>query len=164
MVVRRWWPSFSHDSHDDDLIGDPELVEIEGIPAAKSASLESSRQVDIAGDTGGRGLLDMTIAAIDAGATTATISVDPHEIARRGTYEVALPLDPAAEKSPTLTVKVIAGDHWIWPLIALLCGAGLAYWLFSVREMLRPKRVLQLALTRARPATRPTAPPSRRRD
>jgi hypothetical protein len=44
---------------------------------------------------------------------------------------------------------VIAGDHWIWALIALLLGAGLAYCLVELREMVRPKRVLQLALTRA---------------
>jgi hypothetical protein len=149
LIVRRKWPSFWHHSNADrDLVADPSSVSVEGV--ASDARISATvRQVDVAGDTGGRGRLEATIPAIPAKATSTTLSVQAKEIAQRGTYETTIELDETAEKSSGLTVKVITGDQWYWPLAALALGALVAYWLTIRGEMVRPKRVLQLALTRA---------------
>ena len=149
LIVRRRWPSFAPgDDDDDDLYGDSVEVSLKGIAAGAETAGETT-PVAIAGDTGGRGRLGVTISEVGATAAATTVSVDPEEIDRHGTYETAIPIDPAAEESPTLTVKVLSGDHWFWPLLALIVGAGLAYLNVKLRDKVRPKRVLQLALTRA---------------
>jgi hypothetical protein len=147
LIVRRRWPSFVSGG-DDDLSSDGMEVSLKGI-AAGTERADKSRKVAIAGDTGGQGRLKVTIPGVDPTATKATISVDAEKIERHGTYETAIPFDPAAEKSPTLTVKVLSADHWVWPLLVLIVGAGVAYGIVRSRDMVRPKYVLQLALTRA---------------
>jgi hypothetical protein len=149
MVVRRGWPSFIPGSGDDGALFDhTQKVAVTGI-AVGARTTATSLDVDVASDTGGRGTLRVSTPAIGATASTSTISVNPKELPRYGTYDAAIPLDEASETAPTLTVKVIAGDLWVWPVVTLVLGAFVAYLVVRLGQMIRPRRVLQLALTRA---------------
>jgi hypothetical protein len=150
LIVKRWWPSFVHRTDvDAALISDRAPVDVKAIASATTTTKKETRVAHVASDTGGRGTVTVTIPAIAPTSTATTLSVDPSVLPRRGTYDTVIPLDDAAEKSPTLTVKVIVGDHWMWPLFALIAGALLAYFIVSLSQMTRPRWVLQLALTRA---------------
>jgi hypothetical protein len=149
MVVRRWLPSWVHAGDADETLNGSADASVTGVAAADEASDAVSRSVAIAGDTGGRGTLDVELPELAATATSTTLSVEPVEIDRRGAYEATIPLDPEQDESPALELKVTVGDHWMWPLLALLAGAGVGYRVVGMRERTRPKRVLQLALTQA---------------
>jgi hypothetical protein len=149
LVVHRKFPSFlDGDSLDKHLTGGNGDGIVEGIAGAEGTTAKLSRPVRIWGDTGGPGRLLVEMPTIGPSEGTKRISVDVTEISRRGTYETTIPIDPAAKDSPTLTVKVIAGDCWVWPVIVLMLGAGVAYLIARWRDVDRPKYVLQLALTR----------------
>jgi hypothetical protein len=147
LIVHRRLPGFVGISGA--LTGGSAKSRVAGITPGAEAIPTEQRSVDVAGDTGGTGTLDVEIKGVAPDGTTSFIRVTPRTLDRHGNYEATIPLDDAAEKSPALTLKVIASDHWGWALFALFLGAGLSYWQLQKREMVRPKRILQLALTRA---------------
>jgi hypothetical protein len=157
IVVRRVWPSFSHHGlvgrvfgeEDEQLSAHNVTLRAAGVALGTSSLERQFQEIDTSGDTGGRARVGVTTNAVSRDGTTAAITVDPESLERHGTYKATVALDPDLEKSPTFTITVLGGDHWIWPLFALLLGAAVAYWNVNTRERVRPQRVLQLALTRA---------------
>lgn len=149
MNVYRWLPSPLAPSA---LITDAQDVSVKGlgdgpaITAGSSAATLASQLVSA--DTGGRGSLSVTTPdGVGLNSKDATIRIDAQELTSHGTYDAKIPLDPALE-SPAVTVKVLARDFVIWPLLAILAGSWVAWYQLRNQEERRPKDVLRLALKR----------------
>ncbi|MDX6688875.1 MAG: hypothetical protein QOG15_332 [Solirubrobacteraceae bacterium] len=147
IIVHRWLPSPIAPRA---LITDAQDVDVDGLTAGPPLAQDRVLLHEpVSSDTGGRGSVILSATdAVAAGATKTTLRVDARRLTRHGTYEAKLPLDPDLEKSPVLTVKVLARDLFIWPLLAILLGSLLAWRQLRDQEQRRPKEVLRLALKR----------------
>ncbi len=68
------------------------------------------------------------------------------DISVAGRYEAAMPIAPGFPDGPVLTVTVLVQDLFIWPLLALLLGGALAWWLIRRSDVERPREVLRAEL------------------
>ena len=143
IVATRSLPSWIDD---EDLKDDPQSsVRVEDI-AAGATLATATIDVPVAADTGGRGAVRVTIPEVSDKATTVSAVIEPRKADERGTYDVSLPLDAAAEKSPAVAAKVVVRDWWVWTLVANLIGAAIGYYLLRYNSRSRPKRVLRMTL------------------
>jgi hypothetical protein len=126
-------------------------VHLKGLtPGAPISAGEKIATVEAGADTGGHAIVTLVaINRIGGSATSGSARVEINHITRYGSYSATLPVDRADAKAPSLPVKITARDFVAWPLIPLIGGALVFYFLLRYRETKRPKRVLQRALTSA---------------
>ena len=141
------WPSPFDATGDCDPPGE-QTVEVTGLAAAaavRAGTVLASAPMAEA-DGGARATVELRAQSdIPAGAADATLVVAVGDVERNGDYEAEIPLS-AADGAPTLSVKTAARDFFLWPLLVLLLGAGLAYWWVRRRDRGRPRDVVKLAL------------------
>jgi hypothetical protein len=70
--------------------------------------------------------------------------------ARSGTYSGSLPFEVGNDEASTLSLTVKVQDLFIYPLLAVFAGAGLAYLLRRRSDDTRPRALLQEELRNAR--------------
>jgi hypothetical protein len=111
-------------------------------------TLPSAPPLELSSDTGGRLVVRQDGPPSDAAVGSATIVLV--EADRAGTYTGSLALDPAVEKGPSVDLTVNVQDFFLYPLLFLIAGAGLGWWLGNKRDRDRPKDVLVYELAKIR--------------
>jgi hypothetical protein len=152
IVATRWWPtplrgwlplsSFNREAR----------VWIRDVGSgANVATGETIVSTRLSSDTGGTSSLVLVTQADlpDQEQSEVEAVLRVADISRAGTYAGDLALEPAVEDSPKVTVALKARDFFLWPLITLLGGAGVAWWLIKRRDQGRPKKILLSELGKA---------------
>lgn len=151
MTATRLWPSLLAWSCDCWLglpgYGAPRYtVTYSGL--GKTGPLPKAEWVDLSSDTGGR--LNVRQEGPSGGSTVANASIVLGAADRAGKYSGSLSLDPTIDKSPAIALTVNVQDLFVWPLLVLVLGAGVGWWLGRRRDRGRPKDILVLELAKIR--------------
>jgi hypothetical protein len=136
---------------DCEVVENGEEVDIAGAPAdTSSKGLDSIASTILASDNGGR--LDISLRISDdetTGGKSVKAELEAVDITKAGTYEGTLALNPSAEDAPKLAVKVKAYDFILWPALAVLLGAGVAWRTARWFDRDRPKKLIQGSIQKA---------------
>jgi hypothetical protein len=152
IIATRWWPtplrgmlpwwSFKREGP----------VWIRDVGSGENITAgETLARTQLSSDTGGSSTLALVTQADLPEQEQQEVEgiLEATDISRAGTYSGSLALAPAVESSPKTTVTLKARDFFLWPLLALLGGAALAWWLIKRRDQGRPKKLLLSELKKA---------------